>query len=76
MEKEWAILIALFKATCEQQTMLIGETKQQSKMIFNLWFKEGNKLLKLIEDNSNEDYLESITQSIENAIIKTKQNGI
>ena len=73
---EWNILIALFKATCEQQTMLIGQTKQQSKMIFNLWFKEGNKLLKLIEENSNEDDLEEITEIIENAINKIRKNGL
>ena len=33
--KEWNILIALFRATCEQQSMLIGTTKRDSKIIFN-----------------------------------------
>lgn len=62
------ILISLFKATVEQQSMLIGETKQHTKMIFNRWVKEGDKLLKLIENNSNDEYLEEVTSVIENSI--------
>ena len=76
MDKEWKILVALFKATCEQQTMLIGQTKQQSKQIFNLWFAQGNKLLKLIEENSNDEYLEELTETIELSINKIRANGI
>lgn len=72
MEKEWTILIALFKATCEQQTMLIGETKRESKMIFNRWMLEGNKLLKLIESNSDEYSLEKVTELIEDSVHKLR----
>lgn len=72
MEKEWEILIALFKATCEQQSMLIGETKQNSKLIFNRWMKEGNRLLKAIELTSNSNYLEKVTSEIEDSIHKLR----
>ncbi len=68
MDKEWNILIALFRATCEQQMMLKGETKQQAKMIFNRWVKEGDKLLKIIENESYEKDLEEVTELIENSI--------
>jgi len=66
--KEWAILIALFKATIEQQSMLIGTTKQEAKLIFNRWSKEGEKLLRLIEKNSNLADLEEITEIIEDSV--------
>jgi len=66
--KEWEILIALFKSTVEQKSMLIGETQREAKMIFNRWFHEGNKLLKLIENNSDFEYLEDVTGIIENSI--------
>lgn len=67
-EVEWEILIALFKATVEQKSMLIGSTKRDAKMIFNRWIKDGSKLLKIIEDNSNFTYLEEITNSIEDSV--------
>lgn len=69
---EWTILIALFKATCEQQSMLIGQTKQESKLIFKRWMNEGNRLLKLIEQNSDNEKLEEITSIIENSIHKIR----
>lgn len=65
---EWNILIALFKATVEQQSMLIGQPKREVKMIFNRWMKEGDRLLKMIEELSDDDYLEEITETIENSI--------
>ena len=64
---EWAILIGLFKATCEQQAMLIGVPKREAKLIFNRWMKEGDKLLKIIERESNLQKLEAVTEFIENA---------
>ena len=70
MEKpeEWNILIALFKATVEQTTMLTGLPKQRTKVVFGRWVKEGNNLLKLIEEFSDEEYLEEVTEKIENSI--------
>ena len=66
--QEWNILIALFKATVEQTTMLTGVPKQRTKVVFGRWIKEGNNLLKLIEEFSDEEYLEEVTEVIENAI--------
>jgi hypothetical protein len=65
---EWNVLIALFKATCEQQGFLVGETKQHSKLIFNRWLKEGDKILKVAERESDFKHLEEITEVIENSI--------
>ena len=68
IEKEWTIQAALFKATVEQNSMLIGTTKQQTKMIFKRWMQEGNKILKILEANSEIDYLEGVTEKIENSV--------
>ena len=65
---EFNILIGLFRATCEQQSMLIGETKGHSKMIFNRWMKEGDRVLKIIEAHSNSEMLEDITCLIEDSV--------
>jgi len=72
---EWDILIALFKATTEQQNVLTGKPKQLSKVIFKRWFQEGNKLLDLIEKESNMQYLEEVTEVIEDSIheLRTKK---
>lgn len=67
-EKEWGILVCLFKATVEQQSMLIGVPKQQAKVIFNRWMKEGEKLLKIVESATDKDNLELVTSVIENSI--------
>ena len=72
---EWDILIALFKATTEQQNVLTGKPKQLSKVIFKRWVSEGNKLLDLIEKESNMEYLEEVTEVIEDSIheLRTKK---
>ena len=67
-EKEWGILVCLFKATVEQQSMLIGVPKQQAKVIFNRWMREGEKLLKIVESATDQDNLEIVTSVIENSI--------
>ncbi len=63
---EWMVLIAMFRATSEQTTMLTGTTQRRVKMLFNRWLKEGDKLLSVIENTSDEDFLDKITDSIEN----------
>ena len=74
---EWGILISLFKATIEQQSMLIGQTKRDAKMIFNRWDKEGNKLMKIIEKETDMEQLEAVSDVIHNAVHKIrKANGI
>ena len=67
-DKEWGILVCLFKATVEQQSMLIGVPKQQAKVIFKRWMKEGEKLLKIVESATDQDNLELVTSVIENSI--------
>jgi hypothetical protein len=65
---EWAIMVALFKATAEQNGFLIGTTRQQAKVIFKRFNKEGQNLLKIIEDQPNTDLLEEITGILEDSI--------
>ena len=65
---EWNVLIALFKATMEQTSQLNGQTEREAKLIFNKWQKQGLRLLKLIEDLSDHERLEEITEVIENSI--------
>jgi len=72
---EWDILIGLFKAAVEQQNALTGKPKQLTKVIFKRWFAEGNKLLDLIEKESNMEYLDEITEVIEDSVheLRTKK---
>ena len=65
---EWNVLIALFKATIEQTAQLNGQTEREAKLIFNRWQKQGLRLLKLIEELSDEEKLEEITGTIEDSI--------
>ena len=65
---EWAILIGLFNATVEQTSFLTGQTKQDAKVIFNRFTKEGIKLQKIIEKHSALPQLEEVTETIENSI--------
>lgn len=73
---EWTIFIALFRATHEQTAFLQGQTQREAKMIFNRWLREGERLVGLIESMSDEDKLESITSTIEDAVHKLRENGI
>lgn len=73
---EWNVLIALFRATVEQTNYLNGQTQREAKLIFKRWQREGYRLLDLIEKNSDEDALEEITETIENAIHKLRKNEL
>jgi len=73
-ELEWSILIGLFRSTVEQTNMLTGQTKRESKLIFNRWIKEGERLLKHIEQLSNESHLEEITGKIEDSIHELRKS--
>jgi len=74
MQIEWDITIALFAATIEQQSQLIGEPKQLLKVMFNSWHKEGVKLLRLIEKEMDQDFLEELKEGIENSVAEIKKN--
>ena len=71
---EWNILIGLFRATSEQSNMLTGQTKREAKMIFNRWVYEGEKLIKIIENESCDLDLEEVTQKIENSVHELRTN--
>ena len=71
---EWNVLIALFKATMEQTAHLNGQTEREAKLIFNRWKKQGDILLRHIEQLSDEDYLEDITCKIEDSIHELRNN--
>ena len=69
---EWNILMGLFRATCEQQSMLIGETRHRAKLIFKRWQREGEMLLKIIEDRSSEELLNEMTELFEETTNKLR----
>lgn len=71
-DKEWAILVALFKATVEQQDMLRGQTRQNAKLIFNKWNKQGVRMLNVMEKYSGTDHLDKITDVIHDAVSKLR----
>ena len=64
------ILLALFRATVEQSSFLIGQLNQKPKQVFNVWQKQGYELLDQLEKRNiaNEEYYEAITDVIHNII--------
>jgi len=67
-ELENHILIALFKATIEQSTMLKNQFKHKPKQVFNTWQNQGNMLLNELEKKNmiNAEYIDSITDVLHN----------
>ncbi len=74
MKTESHILMALFKATVEQSTALTGQLKQKPKQEFNVWQKQGFKLLEEMEKANmlDVDYLEKITDIYHNINLEIK----
>ena len=70
---EWGILICLFKATLEQQSMLYGQTQREAKMIFKRWESEGHRLIRIIEKHSDIQQIESVADVIHNAIHEVRK---
>jgi len=62
VEFESHLLIGLFKATVEQSTLLTGKYKQKLRADFNVWQKQGFKILEELEKrNATEnEYLDKI----------------
>jgi predicted glycosyl hydrolase (DUF1957 family) len=74
---EWGILIALFKATVEQKQSLIDEEKNNAEEIFQHWKNMGDQLLELIENLSDLEQLESVSDMIHDSVAEIKKiNGI
>jgi hypothetical protein len=72
MEKivEADILIALFKSTVEQKTMLKGTLSKKFKMLFNEWERQGNRLMQEFEgkDVTVDEHLEQIADVLHNTV--------
>ena len=62
LEFESHLLIGLFKATIEQSTQLTGKFKQKMKADFNLWQRQGFKIVEELEKRNITDveYLDKI----------------
>jgi len=75
MKADTHILMALFKATVEQSTALTGTLKQKPKHEFNIWQKQGFKLLEEMEKNNKLDinYLDSIGDIYHNINLEIKK---
>lgn len=76
MKAEQHILMALFKATVEQSTALTGELKQKPKQEFNIWQKQGFKLLDEMEKANmlNNEYMEKISDIYHNINLEIKRS--
>jgi len=68
IEFESHLLIALFKATTEQSSLLINEYNQKLKSDFNIWKRIGDKLLEELEKRNyvQEHYLHSLSDIYHN----------
>tara|TARA_R110001606_G_scaffold397351_1_gene573565 strand:- start:1315 stop:1575 length:261 start_codon:yes stop_codon:yes gene_type:complete len=75
MKEDVYILIALFKATVEQQTMLKGSFTGRSKQLFNLWQNQGNMLLNHMEGQNelNDNQIEAIADVFHDTIAEIKK---
>ena len=62
LEFESHLLIGLFKSTVEQSTQLTGKFKQKMKSDFNLWQKQGFKIVEELEkwNITDVEYLDKI----------------
>lgn len=62
LEFESHLLIGLFKSTVEQSTQLTGKFKQKMRADFNLWQKQGFKIVEELEKRNitDVDYLDKI----------------
>jgi len=61
IEKEKVIACALFKCTVEQSTHLINTFRHKTKQDFNIWLKQGFKIMESIE-KENPDYYNLVEQ--------------
>ena len=64
------ILIALFKATVEQKTMLKGKLNGRFKQLFNQWERQGNILMKEFEGKevTLDEHLEQIADVLHETV--------
>lgn len=76
IQTETQIFIALIKAVVEQSTTLTGEYKQKLKQDFNIWQKQGFKIIEELEKQNklNEDYVNNITDIYHNINLEIRNN--
>ena len=76
IETETQIFIALIKGVVEQSTTLTGEYKQKLKQEFNIWQKQGFKIVEELEKQNmlNNEYIESITDIYHNINLEIRKN--
>jgi len=61
-------ILALFLTMEEESTNLIGQLKRENKMIFNRWRKETMKIVKIIEKDSNNEYLDELKDKLHESL--------
>jgi len=76
IQTETQIFIALIKGVVEQSTTLTGEYKQKLKQEFNIWQKQGFKIVEELEKQNmlNNEYIESITDIYHNINLEIRKN--
>ena len=76
IQTETQIFIALIKAVVEQSTTLTREYKQKLKQDFNIWQKQGFKIIEELEKQNklNEDYVNNITDIYHNINLEIRNN--
>jgi hypothetical protein len=75
IQTETQIFIALIKAVVEQSTILTNEYKQKLKQDFNIWQKQGFKIIEELEKQNklNEDYINNVTDIYHNINIEIRK---
>ena len=75
IQTETQIFIALIKAVVEQSTILTNEYKQKLKQDFNIWQKQGFKIIEELEKQNklNEDYINNLTDIYHNINIEIRK---
>jgi hypothetical protein len=77
IEKEKIIALALFKCTVEHSTHLINQFRHKTKQDFNIWIKQGFKILETIEKENPEYYklVEQLSDVIHTGISEGKEEA-
>jgi len=76
IQTETQIFVALIKGVVEQSTTLTNEYKQKLKQEFNIWQKQGFKIIEELERQNklNEEYINQITDIYHNINLEIRNN--